>query len=125
MYNRYIPQDTTYVPLDQPEEKEQKAGKKEDNSPPFSFKGLLSGGIPDKLKSILKGEGTESATSILDTIKAFHVGKLDSGDILIILIILFLLIEGEDQWELVITLGLLLIFGLMEKETPPTPHQDE
>lgn len=39
------------------------------------------------------------------------LSKFDAGDILLILIILFLFREG-DNLELVITLGLMLLFGL-------------
>ena len=45
-------------------------------------------------------------------LKSFHSGGLDSGDILLVLILLFLFLESDDNLELVITLGLLLLFGL-------------
>ena len=43
----------------------------------------------------------------------FSNGQIDTGDILLVLILLFLLLEG-DNLELVITLGLLLLFGFKE-----------
>ena len=43
--------------------------------------------------------------------KHISFSNLDSGDILLVLIILFLFLEG-DNLELVITLGLMLLFSL-------------
>lgn len=43
--------------------------------------------------------------------------RFDTGDILLVLIILFLFLEG-DNLELVITLGLMLLFGLEESHSP-------
>lgn len=48
-------------------------------------------------------------------LKNFKLDDLDTGDILLLLIILFLFIDGDDI-ELVITLGLLLLFGLGGKK---------
>ena len=45
--------------------------------------------------------------------KNFSLDRFDTGDILLVLIILFLLVEGDDL-ELVITLGLLLLLGLAD-----------
>lgn len=56
-----------------------------------SLIGILSG--------LLRGPGRQSA--------GFHP---DTGDILLLLIVLFLCFEGDDL-ELVITLGLMLILG--------------
>ena len=44
----------------------------------------------------------------------FRANRFDSGDLLLILIILFLLQEG-DNTELILTLGLMLILGLGEE----------
>ena len=44
-------------------------------------------------------------------LKQFSGETLDTGDILLVLIILFLFLEG-DNLELVITLGLMLLLGL-------------
>ena len=44
-------------------------------------------------------------------LKNFSLDRFDTGDILLVLIILFLLVEGDDL-ELVITLGLMLLLGL-------------
>lgn len=44
-------------------------------------------------------------------LKGLHLEDLDSGDILLLLIILLVFLEG-DNTELVITLGLMLLLGL-------------
>ena len=46
------------------------------------------------------------------------VKRFDAGDILLMLIILFLCYEG-DNLELVITLGLILLIGLEEPQSTP------
>lgn len=45
--------------------------------------------------------------------KTLHLDKIDSGDILLLLIMLYLLVEGDDL-ELVIALGLVILMGLGE-----------
>ena len=47
-------------------------------------------------------------------LKSLHLEKIDSGDILLLLIRLYLLVEGDDL-ELVIALGLVLLMGLGEE----------
>ena len=44
-------------------------------------------------------------------LKAFHLDRLDSGDILLLLIALYLLAEGDDP-ELAIALGLTVFMDL-------------
>lgn len=107
MYNRYIPQEIEYVPIS-PEPDRPKEEKM-----PFSIKNILSGGIKSPGKEQWWEEGRDPLEGLLKSLKLEGV---DSGDILLVLIILFLLLEGEDHWELVITLGLLLIMGLADKE---------
>lgn len=53
---------------------------------------------------------TRLLTGISNHLKLEH---FDTGDILLILIILFLFLEG-DNLELIITLGLMLLLGLSE-----------
>ena len=48
--------------------------------------------------------------------KHFSLEHFDTGDILLVLIILFLYLEDGDNLELVITLGLLLLLGLDDGE---------
>ena len=44
-------------------------------------------------------------------LKSLHLDRIDAGDVLLLLIILYLLVEG-DELELVIALGLVLLMGL-------------
>ncbi len=105
MYNRYIPQNVDYIPV------EEQSTQKTEEKIPFSIKHLLAGGIKPPLKDIWLEEGRDPLGGLLKSLK---LDGVDSGDILLILLILFLLLEGEDNWELVITLGLLLILGLAD-----------
>lgn len=106
MYNRYIPQETEYYPLFTEETSREKSEKN-----PFSIKNLLTGGGNFPFQELGKEEGGDPLGGLLKSLK---LDGVDSGDILLILIILFLLLEGDDHWELVITLGLLLILGLAD-----------
>lgn len=95
MYNRYIPRETQYQKIPDP------APQKTQNPPPPPRKGSSPEGITGRLGGLLK---------------SFHFEKLDSGDVLLVLILLFLFLESEDNLELVIALGLMLAFGLFEKD---------
>ena len=69
-------------------------------------------------KNDLVGEITGGLGKLLDGVrKHFSLENFDTGDILLVLIILFLYLEG-DNLELVITLGLMLLLGLGDDE----PH---
>ena len=68
---------------------------------------------PARSKNDLAGEVTQGLRQLLDgVLKHFSLEKFDTGDILLVLIILFLYLEDGDNLELVITLGLLLLLGL-------------
>lgn len=110
MYNRYIPQpeECTWVRTDSgmsqnPERKRQQRG--------ISLPSFLSGqeGISAFLSN---SEGKGGLSRVL---KALHLEQIDTGDILLLLIVLYLLAEGDDL-DLVIALGLVLIMGLGEDE---------
>ena len=110
MYNRYIPSGTSYerIPGPEPPPKNHQGAQQARTEarrpppPPSPPKGAgLLEGITGRLGGLLKG---------------VHLEKLDSGDILLVLILLFLFLESDDNLELVITLGLLLLFGLFGKE---------
>lgn len=96
MYNRYIPGQTPY------EEVEQTNRKAKSPPPPQPSGGFLS---PEGLTGRLGG-----------LLKQLNLKKADSGDLLILLILLFLFLESDDNLDLVITLGLLLLFGLFGKD---------
>lgn len=101
MYNRYIPGDAAYERVSGTDTSSARSDPQ--RPPAFSGSGGSRplGGITDRLGGLLKN---------------FSVKDLDSGDILLILILIFLFLESDDNLELVITLGLLLLFGLFGKE---------
>ena len=51
---------------------------------------------------------------VSDNIGILKLENIDTGDVLLLLIVLYLLVEGDDL-ELVIALGLVLLMGLGEK----------
>mgnify|MGYP007117716744 CR=1 FL=1 len=74
------------------------------------------GGLGDLLsgeKSPLNALFGGDKGGINGILKVLRLEELDSGDILLILIILLLLVE-RDNMDLVITLGLLLLLGLAD-----------
>lgn len=75
----------------------------------FGGLGDLLSGEKSPLNALFGGDkgGTNGILKVL------RLEELDSGDILLILIILLLLVEG-DNMDLVITLGLLLLLGLAD-----------
>lgn len=97
MYNRYIPEDTSYFPVEG--EPPRRNGSGPQRKPAFRL---------NELTGLLKGpEGG-------GLLKALHLDDLDAGDILLMLIMLYLLVEGDDL-EPVIALGLVLLMGLGEE----------
>lgn len=88
MYNRYIPRDVSYTPVAEPPANPRR--------PSFHLPELF-------------GE-KEGLSGLLGSL---HLDKIDSGDVLLLLIMLYLLVEGDDL-ELVIALGLVLLMGLGE-----------
>ena len=95
MYSRYI--SGTFAPVNGSEQKSTAPSEKK-----------LEQHRPTKI--------TADASKLLgNIIKQFSIEKLDAGDILLILIIFFLFIEG-DNLDMVITLGLMLLFTLNESD---------
>ena len=85
MYNRYIPGSASCGPMPEGE------------APPAARRpgGRRAKGAAGGLTALLKGLGAEG---------------MDTGDVLLLLIVLFLALEGDD-WETVLILGLLLLLG--------------
>ncbi len=116
MYNRYIPQENYYVPVEEPDGPEGAAAAESQSArEPRQGGNLLEG-----LGRLLDRDKSAPLGGILS---AFGLEDLDSGDILLALIILLLISEG-DNTELVITLGLMLLMGLgKKKEKGPDGNQ--
>jgi len=89
MYNRYIPSGSSYARI--PE-----------SDPPTP--------LPESQKAPAE-EGAEEKKGLSAILKSLKLDDLDTGDVLILLILLFLFLEGDDI-ELIITLGLMLLLGL-------------
>ena len=96
MYNRYIPEDTSYTRIEPTPPPPQRPGPRQQ----VRFPDFLSG----------KG-GKEVKDGLSSLLKSFHLDNIDAGDVLLLLIMLYLLVEGDDL-ELVIALGLTLLMGL-------------
>ncbi len=103
-YNRYIPDDDARIPVDRPQ------GQANAPSPgPGKVTGLLSGLLG-------RGGGDENRASqaLSGLLKSLHLEHLDTGDILLGLIVLFLVLEDGDDLDLIITLGLTILLSLGE-----------
>lgn len=88
MYNRYIPNGTAYTRI------------VEDDSPTHAAQAAAA---PEEAEEEKKG--------LAGLLKSLKLDDIDTGDILLLLILLFLFLEGDDI-ELIITLGLILLLGL-------------
>lgn len=123
MYNRYVPSAGGYTRVVVDEERQGAAHvKREEHSAPKRHTQGTGGARPgggrqDFFKTLsapLSFLGAEDKNAgIAGILKSLHLEDLDSGDILLLLIILFIFLEG-DNIELVITLGLMLLLGLGE-----------
>ena len=116
MYNRYL-DDSEFLLLE-PEPQPGAPGRqtRDQNRPNQPRPGLNRPAPrpagPSASKNDLIGEITGALGQLLEGVrKHFSLENFDTGDILLVLIILFLYLEG-DNLELVITLGLMLLLGL-------------
>lgn len=109
MYNRYIPNGAQYHPVDPPPHGG--PGGQSGGNP-----GNRRGGLGGLLGGLLQGaRGEEGGSQAIDALlKSFHLESLDTGDILLALIVLFLILEDGDDLDLIITLGLMILFSLGE-----------
>lgn len=108
MYNRYIPDGASYTRV----------------APDEGGRTARSGGSPQaprrpgpQERKTPSGDPLERVSGFLSgLLQKLTPGGLDTGDILLLLIILFLLTEGDDL-DIVITLGLLFFMGLGDDKT--------
>ena len=111
MYNRYISQHEDYGPIPPP---------RHEPPPPPPPSG---GGLGGLLKGLLHGDGDKDGAGIGDKVDqalrglcgALGLKELDTGDILLALIVLLLILEDGDDLELFIALGLMLVLHLGER----------
>lgn len=111
MYNRYIPAHSRY-----------EAAVPPPPSPPRQTGAASVGGGFKKLLGGLLGAGqaegvgqTDAGQALRGLLRRFHLDDLDFGDILLALIVLLLILEDGDDLDLIITLGLMILFSLGEK----------
>lgn len=102
MYNRYI-SDQGHVPVDPPPQPE----------PSHRGGGGLLSGLLGRLGA-RTGEGGQVNQALSGLLKSLHLEHLDTGDILLGLIVLFLVLEDGDDLDLLITLGLTILLSLGE-----------
>ena len=100
MYNRYCPQGG-YQNLD-PE------GAGAFHQPPPSGHGSLGGRLSSLLHNLLGGVKNAGSTGILEKL---GLNQLDKGDILLVLVLIYLFRESDDD-EWLIILALVLLMGL-------------
>lgn len=101
MYNQFVPKEG-FRPVSPPESapgQENPSGAR--SNAPFSFLSSLFGG----------GQGAKKGAGLSGLLDRFGLGKLDHGDWLLILILIYLFRESEDE-EWLIILALVVLMGL-------------
>lgn len=114
MYNHYIPNGAQYHPVDPPP----RGGHSGHHAGPGNNTNRQNGGLGGLLNGLLQGARGEPGNGVSQSVDAllqnFHLENLDTGDILLALIVLFLILEDGDDLDLIITLGLMILFSLGE-----------
>lgn len=100
MYNQYI--EGSFAPVEEPVQAQDRPqdSSSRTHTPSAHRSGDLLGEVTGGLTQLVGG-----------ILRQFSTDRIDTGDILLVLIILFLFLEG-DNLEVVITLGLMLLLGL-------------
>lgn len=123
MYNRYIPQETHYENIGKVAERgRESVGKRAERHRKGGVQGghregfgKDKGGLSGILGGLGDGLGNGFGQTVQSLLKTFHLEKIDTGDILLALIVLFLILEDGDDLDLIITLGLMILFSLGEQ----------
>ena len=124
MYNRYIPGADGYTRIaaeEKPIQQKAKAHTAEETS--GRHRGTCETEKTDPMRELFRNltaplhrlGGENKNAGMAGILKALHLEELDSGDLLLMLIILLLFLEG-DNIELVITLGLMLLLSLRDEK---------
>lgn len=81
----------------------------------FSALGNLFSSSGEKSLPLLAESG--EALSFLEGVKKkLHIEDLETGDILLVIILIYLMLEGDDKLELAITLGILGVLWYLDKK---------
>lgn len=122
MYNRYIPESTSYTRVESqletsrenpPRSDTGRESRKQNGS--LGWGSGRSAAFPPGLDGLASLFGVKERNGLSSMLGRLHLDNIDTGDVLLLLIILFLLVEGDDL-ELVIALGLVLLMGLGDEE---------
>ena len=121
MYNRYIPESTHYTWVGEEErpaaprpeaarqpKRPSAQQRPRPSSGPSGSKGTTLPLGREGLGALFSGKAGKGLQGLLQNLK---LENIDTGDVLLLLIVLYLLVEGDDL-ELVIALGLVLLMGL-------------
>lgn len=106
MYNHYIPKDTIYQRIPEAE----------------TWRDAFHGHQERTKKNIFQSffpnqeEGKKNA-GLSGILKRFKLDDIDTGDILLFLILIFVLLEDEN-WELALILGLVLFLSFRDEDDP-------
>ena len=101
MYNRYIPDDTAYIPVEREKSTEQ---------------GKQTGGRPPERPFFGEGTVLHRGRQVLDALRSsLPLNHLDTGDLLLVLILLLLLTDGDEP-DLALALALVFVLGLGDKK---------
>ncbi len=105
MYNRYIPNEE-FIPVEDAPNRDGDAPPKQGGEGLGGLLGRLLGG--GGLSGLFQGGGPRPGGGLLDSL---GLGRLDKGDILLLLVLIYLFKESEDD-EWLIILALVLLMGL-------------
>lgn len=133
MYSRYLPPEEAFSPLP-PEEAPPPPPAQEPPAPPprsvppghaqpHPTGQHPKGQHPKGPAGELLGGLTQELNKLLGGVFRFSLEDLDTGDILLFLIVLFLFLEGDDV-DLAIALGLTLLLSLGEQQNGSSPAAD-
>ena len=111
MYNHYIPDGAERVPVDHHAPSGHAGPSHASHQPRPDRSGKL-GGLLSGLLGQGGGEANKVSQSLDRLLKGLHLEHLDTGDILLGLIVLFLVLEDGDDLDLIITLGLTILLNL-------------
>lgn len=110
MYNRYIPTGET-VPVEPPEAPPPASAAGADRADGGLLGRLLGGSPGGLLSGLTGGNAGDSGGGIRKLLDAVGLGRLDKGDILLLLVLIWLFQDsGDDEW--LIILALVLLMGL-------------
>lgn len=129
MFSRYLPPEEDFSPVSLEEAAPPGTEVRSGGAP----SGIASGGMPggahpnshSRDRGGAAGELLGGLTRELNRLLggAFHLEELDTGDILLFLIVLLLFVEGDDV-DMAIALGLTLLLSLGEQKSGPSPPAD-